>query len=592
MQLTAHQVKALNEALLDAFQSYKDLQRMVRFQLNERLANIAGESDLKDVVFALVEWAETRDQIEELLAGALAQNGTNKRLRQISFEALHTSATPPKPGGRFEAKIRESIATLPVTEMLARFSDRANAVGRFEIPLGSLPKAGGTAFLIGHDFVITNRHVIDLIDSLGVVASECGVRFGYREVGATGQAFRLAEDWHFCSSPKESLDYAIVRLERPPGIQPIDIHDEPFNPGDIEYILHHPNGDPLMMTPGEILQVDSERVVYAVNTECGSSGAPVFTSSWNAVALHHFGTASGNRGIPLALIKRDLETNGRWEVISRREAKKFAAAATHSHTATASAVVASVLPPTPLPQATRRIHNLKRIHSWLHARQLELLKQLRPLCLRFPRDTSLSELTRHLESMQRQILTFQELKRLPEAEVLYLELAEDLEQIVCSLEAAIDKKSTAALLEALDRLDRVLGQTMPTVDGAIVYALNGVNGSAPDDIKEYVELHHRYQSIDNDMRFISQALPKAPLSTLHLHLDPLIRKLKRACEDTPPDEPVLVLWKGHMLKAIKRLQSALGDENRRQIVDEFVAIAHLADERFNGADQTLLEQTQ
>ena len=68
----------------------------------------------------------------------------------------------------------------------------------------------------------------------------------------------------------------------------------------------------LLLGAGVVTADDSvhQRVVYTTNTLPGSSGAPVFTLGWELVALHHFGEATGNRGIPLAAIWTQLEAKG------------------------------------------------------------------------------------------------------------------------------------------------------------------------------------------------------------------------------------------------------------------------------------------
>ncbi|MBI4910728.1 MAG: trypsin-like peptidase domain-containing protein [Acidobacteria bacterium] len=573
MQLTGKQAKALCEAMLEAFPSYAALKGMVRFELDAKLAVIAGEGKLDDVVLNLVEWAEAQDRVDDLLAGAITGNAANKRLKQVAFEVIHTSPTPAKPEGRFEAKVLKQVLTLPFEESRALQDACARAVGRFEIPLGN-PRVGGTAFLIGKDLVLTNRHVVDFMAELGNQPTDCGVRFDYRSEDAEGQPFRLAADWEHASSPKENLDYAVVRLQGSPAVAPISFHDDAFTPGDIEYILHHPNAEPLAITPGEILRTEAGRVVYSVNTECGSSGSPVFTTGWKAVALHHFGDDSGNVGIPLITIRHDLEAKGKW--------------------IDAPAAALPIVPPVisaaapARPGNAVRVQNLKRIHAWLHTRQLELLNQLRPLYLRFPKGSSVTELTVHANTLGRELFTFAELCKLPQAKVLYLNMEADLKEVHLSLETAIQEKRRPDLLKAIKQLERVLGQTMPAVDGAIMSALDDLNPNEDDPIRHYSKVHHRYQSIDADLRLSSQFLDSAPFEDVTIQLGHLIRQLEDARDETPSGDGRLDMWKDHLTKAIDRLKQEMTREDRRRMTEQFVAVVHLANERFNGADQNLL----
>jgi len=82
MKLTGTQAKSLNKALLSANPSYSILEQMVRFELGENLAEIAGNTNQSDCVFKLVQWAETNGQVQDLLAGAMKTNKGNPDLQE------------------------------------------------------------------------------------------------------------------------------------------------------------------------------------------------------------------------------------------------------------------------------------------------------------------------------------------------------------------------------------------------------------------------------------------------------------------------------------------------------------------------------
>lgn len=77
-------IKELNDALLDAFRSYSQLQQMVRFQLDENLREIASDTNLSDAVFQLIEWAESGGHLTRLAEAALEAKPDNMKLKAIA----------------------------------------------------------------------------------------------------------------------------------------------------------------------------------------------------------------------------------------------------------------------------------------------------------------------------------------------------------------------------------------------------------------------------------------------------------------------------------------------------------------------------
>jgi hypothetical protein len=96
MQLKGKQFRYLQEALLGAFPNRAKLKQMVRFGLEENLDAIAtGEND-EDVVFKLIDWAETNGNLENLLIAARNEdcggNPGNPQLKKICEELLQGQA--------------------------------------------------------------------------------------------------------------------------------------------------------------------------------------------------------------------------------------------------------------------------------------------------------------------------------------------------------------------------------------------------------------------------------------------------------------------------------------------------------------------
>jgi len=74
--------KILREALLDAFNKQK-LKMMLLDELNERLDQIVGGENDEDIVFNLIEWAEKKGRLPELIQGAFNSNPGNPKLQKF-----------------------------------------------------------------------------------------------------------------------------------------------------------------------------------------------------------------------------------------------------------------------------------------------------------------------------------------------------------------------------------------------------------------------------------------------------------------------------------------------------------------------------
>ncbi len=83
MKLTKWQAREIYEALLDGYRDTAELSRMVRFELGENLHAIAGGGDLSDVVAALIDWAESKDRVADLVCGAYNYTPNNTQLATL-----------------------------------------------------------------------------------------------------------------------------------------------------------------------------------------------------------------------------------------------------------------------------------------------------------------------------------------------------------------------------------------------------------------------------------------------------------------------------------------------------------------------------
>ncbi len=81
----AEKMRELYDALCKAFPTADDLEMMVSFGLQENLHAIAGGTNDKitNLVFKLIQWAEARGRLDELIAAAWAENSTNPHLQSF-----------------------------------------------------------------------------------------------------------------------------------------------------------------------------------------------------------------------------------------------------------------------------------------------------------------------------------------------------------------------------------------------------------------------------------------------------------------------------------------------------------------------------
>jgi hypothetical protein len=346
MTLSNEEAKRLNQALLSAY-AYDSLERMLFFELGKRLQLIAPPGNLQVVVFAVITTAEMEGWTNDLIHAAHDANPGNQELNLFTSRYVSFQGTKPT----LERIIEKTNSFLDVAKWRRRLE-------RIEHQVCSIEIAGehvGTGFLIGHDLVMTNHHVVE--DLLGT-APKCQpqqvrVRFDFMksedgDVLNDGVRYTLdVSHWLVDDSPyseterqgdfaalpaANELDYAVLRIAPrdasdrsvTPGNEPVKgSHDKKrgwiefppetasFTPGAPLFIMQHPDGKPLKMalnTDSIIgLNGNGTRVRHKTNTEPGSSGSPCFNSNWELVALHHAGDPrwhpEWNQAVPVSSLR-------------------------------------------------------------------------------------------------------------------------------------------------------------------------------------------------------------------------------------------------------------------------------------------------
>ncbi|MHC2390801.1 hypothetical protein ACVMFA_003816 [Bradyrhizobium liaoningense] len=348
------------DALVAGFDDV-DLAQLVQIHLNQNLAVIVSPGNLKHVTFQLVIWANRNGLVAQLARAAYAENPRNEKLRSIyeKFgmapevsvqEAGASVAGAPRraTAAALEGRVKPNLKHVDLGVWREKLAKIEGQVCRVEF--GGNPK--GTGFLVGPDLVLTNYHVLERPLKGQVAVAQVVCHFDYKVLSdgsrAEGTVVKLHEkDWRVDDSPyskaegdsrpdrelpgRDELDYALVRLARAVGSEPIDKGAARSAParGWIELpeaeacletdmplmIAQHPDGGPLKLAfdTRSVLGINGNgtRVRYATNTEAGSSGSPCFDMDWTLVAVHHLGDPAWkepkfNQGVPIARIRERL----------------------------------------------------------------------------------------------------------------------------------------------------------------------------------------------------------------------------------------------------------------------------------------------
>lgn len=319
IKLSGRELENLSDALLDAYRSYNDLKRMVRFELDEHLERIVGRGKLNDVVLDLIDWAESEGKLQHLIIGAYTQNQGNPVLKEfyatvfkrqfiLSPVSVPSSIGPEIAwkGSTEEIELQSFFRHQPDwydVGFLKRAIAQSASVCRIEIPSRNTQ---GTGVLIAPQLVLTNYHVFqsfqsDEGDRLEVNPEDVWLYFGCvtDEDGTEikGEALQLDQQNPIVrSSSTDRLDYVLLRVDskirRHDNIQPAKLGvQNSLSPRMGINLLHHPAGDSMKLSISldGITDVDRHtgRVQYVNRAVGGSSGSPGFDENWQLVALHH-----------------------------------------------------------------------------------------------------------------------------------------------------------------------------------------------------------------------------------------------------------------------------------------------------------------
>ncbi|MEV0803211.1 serine protease [Kribbella sp. NPDC050281] len=208
--------------------------------------------------------------------------------------------------------------------------ERCRAVARIE---SMYADAIGTGFLVSGKqlspdlpdvVLVTNGHVVPEDLPYGQAFAVFHGLVGDRE--SARRKFEVVRWWWYQSSRAPNLDIAILELEAyPSNVTPLPVAVEmPYLKAKTKpraYLIGHPSGwdtPQFSLQDNLLIDYDDTMVHYRSPTEPGSSGSPVFDSTWSLIAVHHAGgletprlhgdggTYPANEGISMAAIKARL----------------------------------------------------------------------------------------------------------------------------------------------------------------------------------------------------------------------------------------------------------------------------------------------
>ncbi len=349
MPLTGESRKILREALLDAYQSHGELNRMVYEGLDFPLANITGaNSNLSDMAGSLITKMSEDGHLAKLIAVARQEKPGNLKLRSAEqhFSLTFDPFSDVVFGDALNASERDAGIEAIVVKAsgFENIDDFQHRLGKMESSVCSISygvpgggKAYGTGFLVGRDLVMTNYHVVCKAHKpLTLDGNQIKITFDYRnnQIKQT-QSSLVRANWLVDYEPRKfddgrpGLDYALLRLGDALGTQPLGLTTKAEVRGWLPVIsqncalkepimiLQHPFDklkgipSPMKLTIGFIQDVTEMELKHTASTLKGSSGAPVVNTKCELLGIHTSGVDdTANTAKRISAVKGKLLSKG------------------------------------------------------------------------------------------------------------------------------------------------------------------------------------------------------------------------------------------------------------------------------------------
>jgi hypothetical protein len=203
----------------------------------------------------------------------------------------------------FEAAVgKKNMVDASLLELLANYRRAVCKITCSGVDFRGLDTQwSGTGFLVGPNLLVTNNHVLntEAVTASAVVDFEYergpGDLLSQKPVTRTPKrSLQLDPSRLFLTDPAVGgLDFTFVWIgeeaARDYGYIPMSRASFAGRVFDPVFIIHHPNGElkQVSLDDTELLNVEKVLLLYAADTEGGSSGAPVITRNGKLCGLHH-----------------------------------------------------------------------------------------------------------------------------------------------------------------------------------------------------------------------------------------------------------------------------------------------------------------
>lgn len=199
---------------------------------------------------------------------------------------------------------------------------RIDAITRAVARIDFADQDSGTGVVLGGRWLLTCHHVVPSLERARQVKA---IIFGFERDPADqlqgGVSVQLAPKEGFHTDQAD--DWTLIRLAADARLASFG-HAQLFDdcsaqPGDSARIVQHPGAREKCSAEGSIVSVEDDRIRYRINTEGGTSGAPVINREGKIIALHHQGADNHNQGVAIQRVVAGIRGLGGdlWTVLSQ-----------------------------------------------------------------------------------------------------------------------------------------------------------------------------------------------------------------------------------------------------------------------------------